>query len=215
MMPISLLNNKINLKNNISFKHNAVEVHKSDAQIPYDNLKLTMNDNFSESIIRKYYNTGFFKGYYAMEGSVNDKVVNLRLDKGGPFNPYHYIGALGDDAVNITLNNKHALGKIGDKEIDLTYKTSHFSKKFSIIGKIGDKTINIANNSTIDSTMEEDDIVTLVTSLQGFHLDVKNRQFTKLSSSAQRQIDDMLLTTSGMNRQHTMNVAQQPTNLYL
>lgn len=148
---------------------------------------------FSESLMRKFYNTGLLQGYYTMEGSINDKVVNLKRDyeRTSLFNGnYRYSGLMGEDKVDITVNGRNVSGKIGDKEINLTYKTAFLGGGFSISGTIGDKEINIAKDSSVEGAMGENDILALTSSLQGMQLRTKNGQFTNYVVSAQQQIDN-------------------------
>ena len=177
-------------------------------QVKNDNPELQFSKSqFNESLIRKYNSEGLFKGYTTYEGSINDKPVYLKRDFQRTSliaGSYSYSGTIGEDKVNITIAANKVTGRIGDKEIDLNFNPSFLCfKPYSINGKIGDKDINITQGSSLESANGENDIITLITLLEGYKFTFDNQSFGRLSLSNQANLDQEEAMMCVMMQQQT------------
>lgn len=174
---------------------------------------------FSENLTSKYHRTGLFKGYYTMQGNINDKKVSLELNKertGLLSFKKNYTGNIGEQKVQVTVNKNTVTGAIDDKEVNLSYNKDFIGKGFSITGNIGDKEINIQRGTSVSEAEGDKDILTLCMSLCGKEIKTKNGQFDSLGLSRQAEIEvteammyDIMFSQNQAMQQQQMMMQQQ------
>lgn len=173
---------------------------------------------FGENLVKNYNRTGFLKGYYSYDGSINDKTVSLNYEhnKTGLFSGYDaYKGVVGDENTDLKIKSDFSSGNnitgfVGNKEINLTFKNNIFGN-YSITGKIGEKEINITKGSDIDSAQGENDILTLVGSLVGSSFNIKDGKFGNLGFSKQveQQMQQQQMQQQRMQQQRMLHQQMQ------
>lgn len=169
-------------KDDVSVQKTAVtDLNKADCS----------NVNFRESIVRRYNRTGIIAGYYAYEGSVNDKAVNLKPDnKKSSFfiNRIALNGTVDSKPADIIVEGKNVKGTIGDTQFNLEVGNKFFDKTITK-GNIDGKAISVQKGEPVSNYKDESDVLTLAASLCNCAYNVKDGRFGSLGPSLQAERD--------------------------
>lgn len=153
---------------------------------------------FSEHLTFKH--EKLFSPALLIEGSINDKVANLRKTHlSGIINRTSKIeGTLGDNPIEFEFKTGAQgikfKGTYNDKDFDLDLKIS-LLKNGEFSGTIEGKEFSVKFPGEItDESKENTDLITLLASLAGQKITIKDARFGKLgmSDNAQRDLEDAM-----------------------